>query len=114
MQSNVRAKRQMPTSPTSKEAVLLSWLFLGWIGAHRMVIGSYAVGAIYALCSLCSCGIFGVFGYVDGFFLIIGTPRDAHGLPVVWSWQRGKLFVDPLEENTFTTTESLVRIFGNL
>ncbi|MBX3233902.1 MAG: DUF58 domain-containing protein [Labilithrix sp.] len=112
--SNVRAKRQMPTSPTSKEAVLLCWLFLGWAGAHRMVIGSYAVGAIYAIVSVFSCGIFGILGWIDGFFLLIGTPRDQHGLPVVWSWKRGKLFVDPLEENTYTPAESLVRIFGNV
>ena len=52
-------------------------------------------------------------GYVDGFVLLLGTPRDQHGLPVVWSWRKGKLTVDPLEEGTYTTTESVVRLLGN-
>jgi uncharacterized protein (DUF58 family) len=104
----------MPTSPIAKEAVLLAWLFFGWLGVHRMVLRSYAIGGLYAFTALCTCFLGGVFGYIDGFLLLIGTPKDNHGLPVVWSWQRNHLFVDPLEENTYTTTESLVRIFGHL
>ncbi|MFO0737128.1 MAG: DUF58 domain-containing protein [Labilithrix sp.] len=114
MQSAVRNKRHMPTSPTSKEAVLLAWLFLGWLGIHRMILGSYAVGAIYAITSVFTCGFGGIFGWADGLILIIGTPKDNHGLPVVWSWQRNRLYVDPLEEGTYTTTESVVRLLGNV
>ena len=43
-----RPRRHKPTSPTSKETVLLCWLFLGWIGVHRMVLGSVAVGGIFS------------------------------------------------------------------
>lgn len=109
-----RPKRHMPTSPTSKETVLLCWFFLGWIGVHRMVLGSVAVGGIYAALSFFTCGLGGVFGYIDGFLLLLGTPRDQHGLPVVWSWRRGKLFVDPLEEGTYEPAESLARIVGHV
>jgi len=38
--------------------------------------------------------------------IVLGTPRDQHGLPVVWSWKRGKLTVDPLEEGTYEPTEA--------
>ena len=75
-----------------------------------MVLGNYAVGALYAATTLCTCGLGGVFGFIDGFLLVLGTPRDRHGLPVVWSWRRGKLTIDPLEEGTYEPTEALVRI----
>lgn len=114
MQSVVRARRQMPTSPTAKEAVVLTWFFFGWLGAHRMVIGNFAVGAIYAILTFFTCGAGGIIGWIDGFLLVLGTPRDNHGLPIVWSWQRNKLFVDPLEEGSYTKAEAVVRIFGNL
>jgi uncharacterized protein (DUF58 family)/TM2 domain-containing membrane protein YozV len=108
-----RARRHQPTSPTSKEKVLLFWLLFGWLGVHRMVLGSVAVGLLYAGLSMFTCGLGGVFGYVDGFLLLLGTPRDQHGLPVVWSWRRGKLLVDPLEVGTFEPAEALVRIVGH-
>lgn len=109
-----RALRHQPTSKTSKESVLLFWFFLGGIGAHRMMLGSYAIGALYACVTVMTCGLGGIVGFLDGFFLLLGTPHDAHGLPVVWSWKRGKLLVDPLEVGTYTTAESTVRIVGNL
>ncbi len=109
-----RARRHQPTSSTSKETVLVTWLFLGWLGVHRMVLGSVAVGLIYASVSVLTCGLGGIFGYIDGFLLLLGTPRDQHGLPVVWSWKRGKLFVDPLEEGTYEPAESIVRIVGHV
>jgi uncharacterized protein (DUF58 family)/TM2 domain-containing membrane protein YozV len=105
-----RPRRHAPTSPVAKETVVLTWLFLGGLGVHRMVLGHVAVGALHALTTICTCGLGGVIGFVDGFLLVLGTPRDKHGLPVVWSWRRGKLTIDPLEEGTYEPTEALVRI----
>lgn len=104
---NVRPKRHKPTSPKSKEAAWLLWLFFGWAGAHRMYLGGFALGAIYGILTFFSCGLGSVFGYLDGIVCLLGTPRDQHGLPVVWSWKRGKLFVDPLEEGTYEPAESV-------
>lgn len=111
---DLRARRQMPTSRTTKEAVFIAWFFGGWLGIHRMVLGSFAVGAIYAIVTVFTCGFGGFFGWADGLFLLLGTPKDNHGLPVVWSWQRNRLYVDPLETGTYTTTESVVRLLGNI
>ncbi|MBX3221315.1 MAG: DUF58 domain-containing protein [Labilithrix sp.] len=111
---DVRPRRHKPTSPTAKETVLLAWFFLGWLGVHRMVLGSFAVGGIYAGMTMLTCGLGGFIGYVDGFLLLLGTPRDQHGLPVVWSWRRGKLFVDPLEEGAYEPTEAVARIVGHV
>lgn len=110
---SARPLRHKPTSPIAKETVLVSWLFLGWLGAHRMVIGGAAIGVLYTILTVFTCGLGGFIGYVDGFLLLLGTPRDQHGLPIVWSWKRGKLFVDPLEEGTYEPTESVARIFGH-
>ena len=110
----VRNKKHLPTSSTSKEAVFLAWFFLGWLGVHRMILGSFAVGALYAITSVFTCGFGSIFGWADGLILILGTPKDNHGLPVVWSWQRNRLYVDPLEEGTYTTTESVVRLLANI
>lgn len=110
MNGDVRPRRHQATSPTSKEAVVAAWLFLGGLGLHRIVLGGFAVGALYALVTLSTCGLGGLFGFVDGLLLVLGTPRDRHGLPVVWSWRRGKLTVDPLEEGTYEPTEALLRI----
>jgi len=110
MISHVRARRHQPTSKMAKETIVLAWLFGGWFGLHRMLLGSTAVGLLYTFAMIFTCGFGGVFGWIDGFFLLLGTPRDPHGLPVVWSWQRGKLTVDPLEEGTYTPTEAVVRI----
>jgi len=110
MNAAVRPRRHQPTSTTSKETVVLTWFFLGGLGVHRMVLGSVAVGVLYALVTLCTCGLGGIFGWVDGLLLVLGTPRDRHGLPVVWSWRRGKLTVDPLEEGTYEPSESRARI----
>lgn len=109
-----RARRHQPTSPTSKEKVLLLWLVLGWCGVHRMVLGSVAVGAIYATLATFTCGLGGIVGYIDGFLLLLGTPRDQHGLPVVWSWRKGKLFVDPLEVGTYEPAEAIFRIAAHV
>jgi uncharacterized protein (DUF58 family) len=79
-----------------------------------MVLGSFAVGAIYAGVTVLTCGLGGIIGWVDGFLLLLGTPHDQHGLPVVWSWRRGKLTVDPLEEGTYEPTEALARIVGHV
>lgn len=114
MITHARAKKHQPTSKTSKEIVLIAWFFGGSIGAHRMVLGSWAVGVMYLVGFFACCGLTMPLGYIDGFFLLLGTPKDHHGLPVVWSWQKGKLFVDPLEEGTYTPTEAVVRIFGNV
>lgn len=114
MSFDTRAKRQIPTSPLAKEVVVLLWFFLGWFGAHRFVLRHYAVGTLFAVLPFLSCGVGGLVGWVDGFKLILGTPRDGHGLPVVWSWKRGKLFVDPLEEGTYDVAESVVRILANV
>jgi uncharacterized protein (DUF58 family)/TM2 domain-containing membrane protein YozV len=89
---------------------VLAWLFLGGLGVHRMLLGSFAVGALYALATVFTCGLGGVFGWIDGLVMVLGTPRDQHGLPVVWSWRRGKLTIDPLEEGTYEPTEALARI----
>jgi uncharacterized protein (DUF58 family)/TM2 domain-containing membrane protein YozV len=107
---NVRPRRHQPTSRTSKEGIVAAWIFLGCFGVHRMILGSVAVGLLYAMLTFFTCGLGGLVGWIDGFFLLLGTPRDAHGLPVVWSWKRGKLTVDPLEEGTYEPTEALVRI----
>ncbi len=112
--ANVRPRRHQPTSRTAKETVLVSWLFLGWLGVHRMVLGSFAVGGIYAGVAFLTCGFGGIIGWVDGFLLLLGTPRDQHGLPVVWSWRRGTLFIDPLEEGTYEPTEALFRIVAHV
>jgi uncharacterized protein (DUF58 family)/TM2 domain-containing membrane protein YozV len=109
-----RPLRYKPTSTTSKESVVLAWFFLGWLGVHRMMLGNVAIGAVYAGVSVMTCGLFGFFGWIDGFILLLGTPRDAHGLPVVWSWKRGQLLVDPLEEGSYAPAESVARIFGNV
>lgn len=111
---HVRPRRHQPTSRTSKESVVIAWFFLGWLGVHRMVLGNLATGGIYAALTTISCGLGGILGWVDGFFVVLGTPRDQHGLPVVWSWKRGKLTVDPLEEGTYEPTEAVVRILGNV
>ena len=105
-----RARRHVPTSGTAKELVALGWFFLGGLGVHRMILGSVAVGLLYALATVCTCGLGGIFGWIDGLWLVLGTPRDQHGLPVVWSWRRGKLTLDPLEEGTYDRTEALARI----
>lgn len=105
-----RARRHAPTSPVAKETVVVTWFFLGGLGVHRMVLGSPAIGALYALATFFTCGFGGIFGWIDGLLLVLGTPRDQHGLPVVWSWRRGKLTIDPLEEGTYEPTEALVRI----
>ena len=105
-----RPRRHAPTSPIAKETVVVGWLFLGWFGVHRMILGSVAVGLLYTFAAVFTCGLGGVFGFVDGFLLLLGTPRDQHGLPVVWSRRRGKLTIDPLEEGTYERSEALVRI----
>ncbi|GEM_PF-887526 len=94
--------------------VLLMWLLFGWVGGHRMAIGNVAVGLVYVALTFFTCGLGGIFGWIDGFLLLLGTPRDEHGLPVVWSWRRGKLTVDPLEEGTFEPPEAIVRIIGHV
>jgi uncharacterized protein (DUF58 family)/TM2 domain-containing membrane protein YozV len=109
-----RPLRYKPTSSLAKESVVLAWFFLGWLGVHRMILGSAAIGAVYAGVSVMTCGLFGFFGWIDGFILLLGTPRDAHGLPVVWSWKRGKLLVDPLEEGSYAPAEAVLRILGNV
>lgn len=109
----VRPRRHQPTSKTPKEAVVLAWFFLGGFGAHRMVLGSFAAGGLYAALAMLTCGVGSFVGWVDGLLLVLGTPRDQHGLPVVWSWRRGKLTVDPLEEGTFEPAQSLFRIVGH-
>ena len=109
-----RALRHKPTSKTSKELVAVLWFFFGWMGAHRLALGSYAVGAAYGLLWVTTCGVGGFVGWVDGFILLLGTPKDALGLPVVWSWRRGKLFVDPLEEGTYEPMQSIARIVLNV
>jgi uncharacterized protein (DUF58 family)/TM2 domain-containing membrane protein YozV len=111
---NVRPRRHQPTSRIAKETVLVSWFFLGWLGVHRMVLGNVATGGIYAALSAMTCGLGGILGWVDGFFLLLGTPHDQHGLPVVWSWRRGKITIDPLEEGTYEPTEAVVRIIGHV
>lgn len=110
----VRPRRTMPTSQTSKETVLVAWLLLGAFGAHRFVLGHVAVGGLYAAAGFVTCGLSWLVGYLDGFLLLLGTPRDKHGLAVVWSWQRGKLTVDPLEEGTYQPAESIVRIVAHV
>lgn len=114
MQTSVRPKRHQPTSKIAKESVLVAWLLGGALGFHRFVLGGYTIGALYMLLTLSTCCLGGLVGIADGFLLVIGTPKDQHGLPVVWSWQRGKLQVDPLEEGTYTSAESVVRILGNV
>lgn len=109
-----RPRRYKPTSRTSKEVVLLTWLLFGWLGVHRMVLGSFAVGSMYALLSFFTCGFGGLIGWIDGFVLLLGTPRDQHGLPVVWSWRRGHLSIDPLEEGTYEPAESVARIAAHV
>lgn len=94
--------------------MLVSWLLLGAFGGHRFVLGGYTIGGLYLLLTLSTCFVGGVVGIADGFLLLLGTPKDQHGLPVVWSWQRGKLTVDPLEEGTYTPAESVMRILGNV
>ena len=49
-------------------------------------------------------------GWIDGLLTSLRTPRDPNGLPVVWSWQRGKLTTDPLEEGTYDPPEAVARI----
>ncbi len=105
-----RPLRHQPTSATSKETVAILWFFLGWTGAHRMILGNVAIGVAYGLLSFLTCGFGGIVGWLDGFVLLLRSPKDQYGLPVVWSWRKGKLFVDPLEEGTFEPTESRARI----
>ena len=114
MSFDVRAHRQLPTSSMAKEKVLLGWLFLGWCGVHRLLLGHYAVGGLYAVLPFVTCGVGGFVGWIDGFILLLGTPRDGHGLPVVWSWRRNRLFVDPLEEGSYEVPEAVARILGNI
>lgn len=109
-----RPRRHKPTSPTAKETVVLAWFFAGWMGGHRMVLGNFGIAAAYGLLTLFSCGLGSLVGYIDGFVLLLGSPRDKHGLPVVWSWRRGKLEVDPLEEGTYEPPESIARILFNV
>jgi uncharacterized protein (DUF58 family)/TM2 domain-containing membrane protein YozV len=113
METAARPRRHQPTSSTPKEVVVLAWFFLGGLGAHRLVLGNFAIGGLYAAVTFFTCGLGGIFGFADGFFLVLGTPRDRHGLPVVWSWRRGKLTVDPLEEGTYEPSEAWVRILGH-
>ena len=114
VESSVRPRRHQPTSRIAKESVLVAWLLLGPFGGHRFVLGGYTVGGLYMLLTLSTCCLGGVVGWVDGFFQIIGTPKDQHGLPVVWSWKRGKLTIDPLEEGTYEPAESVFRLLGNI
>lgn len=107
---SARPLRHQPTSATSKETVAILWFFLGWTGAHRMILGNVAVGVAYALLTFLTCGLGGIVGWLDGFVLLLRSPKDQYGLPVVWSWRKGKLFIDPLEEGTFEPTESRARI----
>lgn len=114
MISAVRPRRHKPTSPRTKELVLLVWLLFGWAGGHRIVVGNVAVGFVYTALTFLTCGLGGIFGWIDGLLLLLGTPRDEHGLPVVWSWRRGKLTVDPLEEGTFEPPEAIARIAAHV
>ena len=107
---SARPLRHQPTSATSKETVAILWFFLGWTGAHRMILGNVAVGVAYAILTFLTCGLGGIVGWLDGFLLLLRSPKDQYGLPVVWSWRKGKLFIDPLEEGTFEPTESRARI----
>jgi uncharacterized protein (DUF58 family)/TM2 domain-containing membrane protein YozV len=107
---SARPLRHQPTSATSKETVAILWFFLGWTGAHRMILGNVAVGVAYGLLTFLTCGLGGFVGWIDGFLLLLRSPKDQYGLPVVWSWKKGKLFVDPLEEGTYEPTESRARI----
>ncbi len=114
MLSSVRPRKHQPTSRIAKESVLVAWLLLGAFGGHRFVLGGYTIGGLYLLVTLSTCFLGGFVGIGDGFLLLLGTPKDQHGLPVVWSWQRGKLSIDPLEEGTYTSGESVARILGNV
>jgi uncharacterized protein (DUF58 family) len=105
-----RPRRHKPTSKKPKEGIVVAWLLFGWAGGHRMALGGYSVGLAYTALTLFTCGVGGIVGFIDGFVLLLGTPRDEHGLPVVWSWKRGTLTVDPLEEGTFEPTEAIARI----
>jgi uncharacterized protein (DUF58 family) len=114
VETAVRPKRHKPTSRVAKESVLVAWLLGGPLGFHRIVLGGYTIAGLYMLLTFSTCCIGGLVGWADGFLLVLGTPKDQHGLPVVWSWQRGKLQIDPLEEGTYTPGESIFRIAGNV
>ncbi len=108
-----RARRHKPTSSVPKELVVLLWFFLGGCGAHRMALGGWSLGIAWLILSIFTCGFGALAGWLDGLLLVIRTPRDQHGLPVVWSWRRGKLTVDPLEEGTYEPMEAVGRILLN-
>ena len=68
------------TSSKSRLTMLILLIVLGYTGAHWFYAGRVGKGVI-CLCTCCFCGI----GWlIDLATVLLGTPRDEQGLPIVW------------------------------
>ncbi|WP_159940384.1 MULTISPECIES: TM2 domain-containing protein [unclassified Nocardiopsis] len=67
-----------PVSDKNWLTVLLLSLFLGGLGVHRFYVGKIGTGILMLL----TCGGVGVWALIDLIMIIVGSFKDAQGLPV--------------------------------
>lgn len=67
-------------SPKSRGLALLLCLVFGIVGVHKFYLGRIGMGILYLLTG----GLFGIGVLVDVLVLILGSPRDGYGEPLLW------------------------------
>lgn len=67
-------------SHKSRAIALLLCLFFGVIGVHKFYLGRVGLGILYLLTG----GLFGIGIFVDVLVLLLGSPRDGYGQPLLW------------------------------
>lgn len=71
---------QRQRSQRSRLVMFLLFLFLGYLGVHHFYTGRIGKGLLYLFTGgLCGIGLF-----IDFFVILLGTPRDREGLPILW------------------------------
>lgn len=68
-------------SPRNRVVLLVLYFMLGVFGAHKFYAGRMGMGFLY----LFTGGIFGIGLFCDFFSILLGTPKDAQGLPILWN-----------------------------